>query len=243
MNRKAPSKSLLRARRYRQRRRLKLAALSLGLLTTWATGASASTCCASATITITPPPPIKNSATFFNAGGSLTLNSPSVAALSGDFDLGDTGRNFSLANSASFDPNGGYYFAGVIENADGTSDIVMSFPNGGDGAVGIDWTSIFQVGQTLPPCEDMLVDELVTDPFSRTALIQPGTELEFFDSYSRDIVLSPVGETATLVAFTGAANTGEIVGTVTINAIPEPTSLAVLGITAGVLIIGARTRV
>ena len=242
MKRKTLTKSRERRRRTNRRRRLKAAALSLGLATAWGGTADGGTFLLNGTVTITSV--LSNSATFFNNTATATITLPSKAASTGSWSMTDPilPRSVTLDVPGAVDPEDGFYLGGIIDNADGTSDIVLSFPNGGDGVVGVAWTSVFVDGQDPAAREPLLIAQLRNDPFAKSPDIPVPSEFSSLDTGFLNLLLTPYGEDSTLVAFTGPNNVGEVVGTFSASVVPEPAVFGMVVMAAGIASISVRRR-
>ncbi|MEM7681393.1 MAG: hypothetical protein AAF288_05505 [Planctomycetota bacterium] len=224
-----------RARRYTRRRKLQPVLPAMGLLTAWGGAAQAGTLyslTSSTTITVA------EGASLYNTGGSLTLERASRGAEVADLVPGSSNsQTVSIEAGPPSGPDAGYFYAGVIDNGDGTSDLVLSFP--GDGAVadGVVWTSLFV--DNLPPeqqvFEPLVIPQLASSPvFDPAGGLEPGTQLERLDAFFPQLLRTPYGDTATLIAFNGPGNTGTVVGTITIGVVPEPAT-GTMALAAGAL--------
>ncbi len=245
---KQVTKSIVRRRRYSRLKKLKIAALSIGLMTAWGgTSAEAGTTYATtATATIT----VEGSLTFFGATSTLTITAAgenrSLGGPTGIFSGGKTTESsLTLDVDPSLSPGSGFMFAGAIDNGDGTSDLVLSFP--GDGAIanGVVWTSLFvdNIPEEQRVFEPAVLQQMASPPvFDSRGLVEPGSQLFRLEAYYDDLLEEDYGDTATLIAFNGPGNTGVVVGTITSTPVPEPTALALLVTSAGILAAGGRRR-
>lgn len=258
MKRKTISKSLAANRRRKRLRKLKAAALSLGLATAWCgSGEAATLFSTNATLTITA----SQGLTFFGHNSTITITVPpkkekSVGASIGPIHppaSGGGGSTFltSLSDVDVDDPTDfvpinnekiGSFFVGI----DAGGDLVLSVPNGGDGVVGLPWMANFcppdGTDQARSVAESAILQALTTAPVLQDSRAPDGSPLDILDRYYADLLVTPYGEEATLVAFRGFDNTGEIVGTIRTSIVPEPTSWVMMASAAGMIIGSVRRR-
>lgn len=238
MKSKSIAKSIARRRRRSRLRKLKQAALTVGLATAWGSAADGAQFNVTATTTIT----LQDSAFVIDDRGLADTSSLTItaAALNGP-PTGDQSVSQIYENDFIFNANGesGYYYIGISEG-----DLVVSFPNGGSAALGQSWSSLFmRNGQGI--CEEDILDQLAISPLVDGADLDPTSPLGIFNELYGEVVRTPFGSEAELIAFTNNAagpNHGISGGQTTVSVVPEPTTLAIIYAAGGMTWLGTRRR-
>lgn len=235
MKRKQPTKHIQRRRRIGRLRKLKVAALSLGLATAWGGSADAALFNATATATLT----LSDSAAV-----SCCTAATATIVIEGINDLAP-GTSASGIGSIPGDldlraSDSGYYYVGKSGD-----DIVLSFPNGGAGAIGEFWGALFlNNGQGVT--EGQLLDDLGINPLANGVPLDPASALGQIDKDYGQLLRTPYGEEATLVAFqfidAQSPNNGVAAGTFRMSVIPEPATFAMVASAMGIAWAGVRRR-
>ena len=243
-SRRVAARLTRRRRRRAFRDKLQPTLLTVGLVSAWGGVAQAATTyTANGSLTLD----VADGAAMFCCGGSATITPPppfeSLGQEVGDFTAGDFSFSVTVDPDLDTKPTDGFFFAGAIENSDGTSDLVLSFPGDGSVARGVVWTSLFVDG--LPDeekvFEPQVLQQLGSSPvFDQRGVPEPGSQLYRLDLFFSDLIDTPYGEGATLIAFNGPGNTGTVVGTITAE-VPEPAGMVMLG-GAALLTMGVRRR-
>ncbi|MEM7756009.1 MAG: hypothetical protein AAF297_10280 [Planctomycetota bacterium] len=221
------------------------AVAALGLISTWSGDASASlvsdeTVSAlnnSATIVLNGSLTLElaNSVSLFTENSTVTIDppSPSTGTVSGGLEAGQFAAvPLTLTNPGYVGASSRFSFAGQIDNGDGTSDLVLAFAGDGAAAVGVAWTSIFvdNIADDRMVFEPQVLQQISSPPvFDSAGFVERGSQLDRLDIYYRELLTSAWGETATLIAFNGAGNTGVVVGTITATPAPGTAALLALG--------------
>lgn len=210
------------------------AVAALGLVTTWSDAEASSNAANNSTATITlnasATVGLSSSYAFFTNNNTITIDPPlqSVASSLGNIPTTINGLTVLLDSYATIGPNSRSWFAGSIDNGDGTSDLVLAFSGDGSQAIGAAWTSLFvdNIEQGRQAFEPQILAQMASEPVLNQGLVEPGSQLDILDRYYRDLLTSGWGESATLVAFNGAGNTGVAIGSITFT--PAPGSLLAL---------------
>ncbi len=237
MKRKKSSKSLQKRRRLTRLRKLKIAALTLGLATAWGGSAEAGTTFnATATATIT----LANSAyTVSDLGASSTSTVTLTVTGISDVPEGQSASgSSSIIQNIGVGQGNGYYYVGTT----GT-DLVLSFPNGGDGVIGQFWGALFIDGEGNGITEGQILQQLESTPLRNGVPLDPNSPLGILDRDYGNLLRTSFGEEATLVAFTNNAagpNHGIAAGVTTVDAVPEPASFAIIATAAGMILLSGR---
>ena len=178
---------------------------------------------------------VANSVSLFTENSTVTIDppSPSTGSVSGGLEAGQFAAvPRTLTNPGYVGASSRFSFAGQIDNGDGTSDLVLAFAGDGAAAVGVAWTSIFvdNIADDRRVFEPQVLQQLSSPPvFDSAGFVERGSQLDRLDIYYRELLTSAWGETATLIAFNGAGNTGVVVGTITATPAPGTAALLALG--------------
>lgn len=240
MKRTSITRAIAKRRRRRRLKKLKQAALTVGLATAWGATAEATSFTVAATATLT----LSESAFVLEARGSDTIVTSTITAPGLDDSTFDMRISLSTGLEADnalalFGGGSGYYYIGVSGD-----DLVLSFPNGGDGVIGEFWGSLFlRNGQGIT--EDQILDQLRNTPLEDGSDLDPDSPLGILNRDYGELLRTPFGSEAELVAFTenaAGSNNGISGGQVTLSVVPEPTTLLIVYAAGGMTWLGSRRR-
>lgn len=242
MKRFSVTKAIAKRRRLHRLKKLKQAALTMGIATAWGATADAASLNVAATVTLS----LADSAFVLDARGTADTATATITVAG--LDSVQPGHSLSITTGldandslAMFGGESGYYYIGVSGN-----DLVLSFPNGGNGALGEFWDSLFRDSQGSVISEGALLSELENSPLQDGADLDPNSLLGQFNNAYGDLLRTPFGAEAELVAFSELdaqrLNHGQSAGQVTLSLAPEPTTLLIVYSAGGMTWLGVRRR-